>query len=74
MSDLAKEEIWIVFRDAAIRYCTALDQALEQADKDFLYAAVSLPLAELYVAGLLLPWVGVTEDEIEVETLGSDEQ
>lgn len=52
-----------------MRYRAAVDQALEKGDSDFLYATVALPLSELYAAGLLLPSVGGTDDDVEIETL-----
>ena len=66
------EADWLRFQDAAQRYCAVIDSVGEMQDSVDLYAAIAVPLADLYAAGRRLSVVNTSDDDFEVEELSHD--
>ncbi len=68
-----EDEAWLRFCVAAQRFCDVIESVSEFSDADSFYAAIAEPLAVLYAAGLTLPWYPPSDDDIDIDGLGSGE-
>lgn len=66
------DDAWQRFHDEAREYCSVVESVSDYPDADSFYATIAAPLANLYAAGLELPDVSPTGDDVEVATLGHE--